>query len=94
MLKIIYNDVLGIINELKHLEVGRMFQLKSTNVECVEETFLKVFLVTSCCDKPAQSLVQCLPEPTAKFGCGRCEIKGRDISVAQHYFFLFRGNKI
>lgn len=76
------------IDELKYLEVGRMFQLRSTNAEEVKETFLKVFLVSACCDKPAQCLVQCLPEPMARFGCGRCEIKGRDISVTQHYFLV------
>ncbi|CAF2083284.1 unnamed protein product [Rotaria magnacalcarata] len=66
----------SIVDELKCLEAGRMFQLRTADGENMKEIFVKVFLITSCCDKPAQCLVQCLPEPTARFGCGRCEIKG------------------
>ncbi|CAF2155936.1 unnamed protein product [Rotaria magnacalcarata] len=65
-----------IVDELKCLEAGHMFQLRTADGENMKEIFVKVFLITSCCDKPAQCLVQCLPEPTARFGCGRCEIKG------------------
>ena len=64
------------MDELKRLEAGRMFHLRPTDDGNMKEVFIKVFLVSSCCDKPAQCLLQCLPEPTAKFGCGRCEIKG------------------
>ena len=59
--------VLGIVDELKQLESGRIFQLRSSNDGDAKEAFVKVFLVSACCDKPAQCLVQCLPEPTAKF---------------------------
>ncbi|CAF5002379.1 unnamed protein product, partial [Rotaria sp. Silwood1] len=63
-----------IILQLKQLEKGSYF-------ECCSDAgyisrFLKVFLICACMDKPAQALVQNLPEPTAKFGCGRCEIRG------------------
>ncbi|CAF4181116.1 unnamed protein product [Rotaria magnacalcarata] len=71
----------GIVNELKCLEVGRKFQLRSTDGEGVEEAFIKIFLVSSCCDKPAQCLVQCLAQPTAKFGCGKCAIRGETVET-------------
>ncbi|CAF4261843.1 unnamed protein product [Rotaria magnacalcarata] len=56
----------SIVDELKCLEAGRMFQLRTADGENMKEIFVKVFLITSCCDKPAQCLVQCLPEPTAR----------------------------
>lgn len=37
---------------------------------------LKVFAIGATCDKPAQAIVQNIPEPIGKFGCGRCEIPG------------------
>ncbi len=37
----------------------------------------RVFFIGSCCYKPAQALVQVLPEPIAAYGCGRCEVNGR-----------------
>lgn len=64
-----------IVLQLKILEAGRMFQMYSTSDD-IQTQFLKVFLLTGCCDKPAQALLQCLSEPTAFFGCGACEIKG------------------
>lgn len=64
-----------IVQQLKILESGRMFQMYSTSGN-VQTRFLKVFLILGCCDKPAQSLLQCLAEPTAFYGCGACEIKG------------------
>ncbi|CAF4188742.1 unnamed protein product [Rotaria magnacalcarata] len=62
-----------IIVQLKELEKGSYFECRS-DVGYVSR-FLKVFLICACMDKPAQALVQNLPEPTAKFGCGRCEIR-------------------
>ena len=73
---------LGIVDELKQLENGRIFQLRSSNDENMKEAFVKVFLVCACCDKPAQCLVQCLLEPIARFGCGRCEIKDIQAQVS------------
>lgn len=64
-----------IIVQLKILELGRTFEFFSVN-EDVETKFLKTFLITACCDKPAQALLQCLSEPTAFFGCGSCELEG------------------
>lgn len=64
-----------IVSQLQALEQGRMCQIYSPD-ENIRMKFIKVFLIASCCDKPAQSLIQCLPEPTAFFGCGNCELEG------------------
>ncbi|CAM4767431.1 unnamed protein product [Rotaria magnacalcarata] len=63
-----------IIVQLKELEKGYHFKCR-LSAEYVTR-FFEVFLICACMDKPAQALVQNLPEPTAKFGCGRCEIHG------------------
>jgi hypothetical protein len=64
-----------IVKELLVLEQGEAFQVGSLNENsCI---FLKCFLIASCCDKPAQSLVQGISEATGAFGCGRCELKGK-----------------
>ena len=65
-----------IVKDLKILEQGRRFKLYSTQDDA-ESDFVRMFLIASCCDKPAQCLIQCLPEPTAYFGCGFCEIQGQ-----------------
>lgn len=65
----------SIVSELQELEQGRVFQLYSPDDEEHSQS-LKVFLIGACCDKPAQCLIQCLPEPTAMFGCGHCELQG------------------
>ena len=41
-----------------------------------------VYLIAACCDKPAQSIIQCMAEPIAAFGCGRCEIEGSTILLS------------
>lgn len=61
-----------LINELLNLEQGYHFVLSDGNYHVVH-----VYLIASCCDKPAQALAQCLPEPIASFGCGRCEVQGK-----------------
>jgi hypothetical protein len=61
----------NIMKDLKVLEQG------SSTDEQEKEQFFKIFLLASCCDKPAQCLIQCLPEPIAFFGCGFCEIQGQ-----------------
>ena len=66
----------NIVKDLKILEGGRRFRLYSSEDEQDGE-LLKIFLIGSCCDKPAQCLIQCLPEPTGFFGCGFCEIQGQ-----------------
>ena len=64
----------NIVKDLKLLEQGRRFDLYKADED--DDQFIKIFLIASCCDKPAQCLVQCLSEPTAFFGCGFCEIQG------------------
>jgi hypothetical protein len=63
-----------IVEQLKELEKGFLFECRSNTGHYTQ--YLKVFLICSCLDKPAQALVQNLPEPTAQYGCGRCEIRG------------------
>ena len=64
-----------IVSELRDLESGRPFELYSCDQRDKSE-FLKVFTIAVCADKPAQCLLQCLPEPNAYFGCGHCELRG------------------
>ena len=64
-----------IVKELLVLEQGEYFEVKALNEN--SHTYLKSFLIASCCDKPAQSLVQGISEPTGAYGCGRCEIEGK-----------------
>jgi hypothetical protein len=66
------------VSELQKLEQGQLFELYSPEHNDHSQ-FLKVFLIGACCDKPAQCLIQCLPEPIAFFGCGNCEIEGKII---------------
>lgn len=63
-----------IVSQLKILELGRTFETYS-NSDDVQTQFIKVFLIAACCDKPAESLLQYLSEPTAFFGCGACELE-------------------
>lgn len=64
------------IAELQQLEKGHTFSLYSNGNGCVSKN-LKVFLISACCDEPAQCFIQCLAEPTAFFGCGNCELKSQ-----------------
>ncbi|CAF4166937.1 unnamed protein product [Rotaria magnacalcarata] len=65
----------NIVADLQELEKGHLFKLYSLEHDNHFET-IKVFLICACCDKPAQCLIQCLPDPIAFFGCGNCEIEG------------------
>ena len=65
-----------IVQQLKELETGRFFECRSNSGPIRQ--FLNVFLICCCMDKPAQALVQNLAEPTAKYGCGRCELRGEE----------------
>jgi hypothetical protein len=77
-----------ITSQLRALEQGRVFRLYS-NGEEAKSKFIKIFLIASCCDKPAQCLIQCLAEPTAFFGCGSCELEGESfILLIQRNNFL------
>lgn len=63
------------VKELLILEQGEDFKLKSLGDS--DSIRLRTYLIASCCDKPAQSLVQGISEPTGAFGCGRCELEGK-----------------
>jgi hypothetical protein len=41
---------------------------------------IRTFLIGTCNDKPACSLVQNAPEPIAKFGCSICELGGNHVA--------------
>ena len=69
-----------LIDELLSLEHGHAFTLFDDHIEVLE-----VYLIAACCDKPAQAVVQCISEPIAVYGCGRCEISGDVFSL---YLFL------
>ena len=64
-----------IVQEFLVLEQGDIFEVKDLSKK--SSMHLKIFLIASCCDKPAQSLVQGISEPTGAFGCGRCELAGK-----------------
>ncbi|CAF4182121.1 unnamed protein product, partial [Rotaria magnacalcarata] len=59
------------IDELLYLESGYIFDFHDGTTDKVQ-----VYLIGACCDKPAQAILQCISEPTAAFGCGRCEVSG------------------
>ena len=63
-----------LVDELLTLEHGTRFSLYADDDDI--SVTARVFLIGACCDKPAQSLLQFLPEPTAEYGCGRCEVPG------------------
>ena len=60
-----------IVKELSNLEVEHRFKTSDGLTLA-----LKVFLLEASMDKPAQALVQNLPEPNPSFGCRRCCIMG------------------
>ena len=72
-----------LIDELLLLESGHAFRLLDGGTQIVH-----VYLIGACCDKPAQALVQCIAEPVAEFGCGRCEIAGYRVSLILDIFIL------
>lgn len=66
-----------LVNELIDLEDGEDFFIPSSTPSSSSQIIrIRVYLIGACCDKPAQALVQNLPEPIAAFGCGRCELEG------------------
>ncbi|CAF4769877.1 unnamed protein product [Rotaria sp. Silwood1] len=62
-----------IVNQLLLLEEQHLFQIKGTKNEY---KLIRMYLIGACNDKPANSLVQNAPEPIAKYGCSRCELRG------------------
>ena len=66
----------ALVDELVTLEEGVIFKLHDDNDTSI---LTRIFLIGACCDKPAQALLQYLPEPIAAFGCGRCEVRGSNL---------------
>ena len=67
-----------LVTELVRLESGEVFFIPSySSPPIIDRRCIRIYLIGACCDKPAQCLVQNLPEPTAAFGYGRCELEGR-----------------
>lgn len=71
------------VKDLVHLEKGDFYEVKNSNIS--QLVFLKIFLICCCADKPAQSLIQGISEPTGAYGCGRCELQGE---FEHRYFFV------
>lgn len=69
-----YAMLKSIVDELRILEKEHMYIVRALGDQMVK---LKVFAIGSTCDKPAQAIVQNISEPIGKFGCGRCELKGK-----------------
>ncbi|CAF3117712.1 unnamed protein product [Rotaria sp. Silwood2] len=65
-----------IVNQLLLLEQQHLFQIKGTKNEY---KLIRMYLIGACNDKPANSLVQNAPEPIAKYGCSRCELRGETV---------------
>ncbi|CAF1657671.1 unnamed protein product, partial [Rotaria sp. Silwood1] len=65
-----------IVNQLLLLEEQHLFQIKGTKNEY---KLIRMYLIGACNDKPANSLVQNAPEPIAKYGCSRCELRGETV---------------
>ncbi|CAF0809163.1 unnamed protein product [Adineta steineri] len=72
-----------IVDELLLLERGQAFNLLDRGMQTIH-----VYLIAGCCDKPAQALAQCIVEPIAAFGCGRCEIEGQESLLIFFYLII------
>jgi hypothetical protein len=66
-----------LVYHLKHLENGLIIEFDQHH----EEVF-PVLLISCCCDKPAQYLVQNINEPIGAYGCGRCILLGKIFKIA------------
>ena len=71
-IKLLYRPI---IDELLYLASGHSFTLSEDR-----DAVIQVYLIAACCDKPAQAILQCISEPIAAYGCGRCEVEGEVIS--------------
>ena len=58
-----------IVQQLQLLEQGGIYEIND------KINMYRVFLLGSINDKPANALVQNVPEPHAAFGCSKCELK-------------------
>jgi hypothetical protein len=72
--------LIPVVTELSSLEQGSVF-INYEKEYNEQNNIIKIFLTSACCDKPAQALVQNLPEPIAGFGCGRCEHEGKILEL-------------
>ncbi|CAF1170679.1 unnamed protein product, partial [Didymodactylos carnosus] len=68
--KIINLMLTPIVEQLKLLQDHRQYLIGSKN------ELIRAFLITSCSDKPANCMIQGIPEPTSFYGCSNCEIHG------------------
>ncbi|CAF1422199.1 unnamed protein product [Rotaria sordida] len=77
-----------IVNELKFLEhVGFDIVLPSDKKGTVRNyTHFHAFTISSVCDKPAQSLLMNIKDPTGYFSCGWCCIRGDPSSSGSRCF--------
>lgn len=66
----------SVVDELLIIERGHKFYFDN---RITSPTDARIILIACCCDKPAQALLQFLPEPIAAYGCGFCEVKGNEI---------------
>lgn len=67
--KIMSMMIQPIVQQLQGLEQGGICEIID------EISTYKVFLLGSINDKPANALVQNIPEPNAGFGCSKCELQ-------------------
>ncbi|CAF2036691.1 unnamed protein product [Rotaria magnacalcarata] len=75
-----------LIDELLNLERGEHFDFHDQDNNAITA---RVFLIGSCCDKPAQALLQFLPEPIAAFGlCTRSYATNKIVDDSNIIFLL------
>ncbi|CAF4297275.1 unnamed protein product, partial [Rotaria magnacalcarata] len=85
----IYAMLKSMTDELQLLENENVYIVRALGNQMIK---LKVFLIGSTCDKPAQAIVQNIAEPIGKYGCGRCEIPGITVPSrdgVNHYIRVF-----
>ncbi|CAF2133026.1 unnamed protein product [Rotaria magnacalcarata] len=85
----IYAMLKSMTDELQLLENENVYIVRVLGNQMIK---LKVFLIGSTCDKPAQAIVQNIAEPIGKYGCGRCEIPGITVPSrkgANHHIRVF-----
>jgi hypothetical protein len=66
-----------LVHQLKRFENGLLIEFDSEH-----EEMIRIYLISACCDKPAQALVQNLGEPIGAYGCARCIVKGNKFKAS------------
>jgi hypothetical protein len=61
-----------VFDQCHQLEMGVKFYIPGGS-----EQHLKFFLIASCADKPAQSLIANMVSCNASYSCSKCSIKGK-----------------